>query len=98
MSYNYTPQPSGQPNYPVHLLPPENNAAAQLGMITGIVGYALAWIPLLGIPLGLIVGIIAIILSGVGMTRSSGRGMATTGMIFGVLTVVWKLIPGLNWI
>ncbi len=78
----------------------ESNTMATAGGIIGIVGYALAWIPALGIPIGLIMGILAIVLSAIGLGRTqyvnSGRGMAITGLILGILTVIWKLIPGLN--
>jgi hypothetical protein len=73
---------------------------ATAGGIVGIAGYVLAWIPAFGIPIGLVMGILAIILSAVGLGRTqyvdSGRGMAITGLILGILTVIWKLIPGLN--
>ncbi len=78
----------------------ESNAIATAGGIVGIVGYAFAWIPGLGIPIGLVMGILAIILGAVGLGRTqyvgTGRGMAITGLVLGILTVVWKLIPGLN--
>ena len=78
----------------------ESNAMATAGGIIGIVGYALAWIPALGIPIGLVMGILAIILGAIGLGRAqhvyTGRGMATAGLVLGILTVIWKLIPGLN--
>jgi hypothetical protein len=78
----------------------ESNTMATAGGIVGIVGYALAWIPALGIPIGLVMGVLAIILGAVGLGRTqyvgTGRGMATTGLVLGILTVIWKLIPGLN--
>lgn len=73
---------------------------ATVGGIVGVVGYGLVWIPALGIPIGLVMGVLAIILGAVGLGRTqyvdTGRGMATTGLVLGILTVVWKLIPGLN--
>ncbi len=45
-------------------------------------------------------GILAIILGAIGLGRAqhvdTGRGMATAGLVLGILTVIWKLIPGLN--
>ena len=73
---------------------------ATAGGIIGIVGYALAWIPVFGIPIGLVMGILAIILGAIGLGRTqyvaTGRAMAMTGLVLGILTVIWKLIPGLN--
>jgi hypothetical protein len=78
----------------------QSNTMATAGGIVGIVGYGLAWIPALGIPIGLVMGIIAIVLSAIGLGRTqyvdSGRGMAVAGLVLGILTVIWKLIPGLN--
>ena len=85
---------------PVQIRPP-SNSMAQVGGVIGIVGWVLAWIPVIGIPVGLIMGVLAIIFSAIGMGQlpryyDDGRGMATTGLVMGIATVTWKLIPGLN--
>jgi len=60
----------------------------------------LSLIPLLGIPIGIVMGVLAIIFSSVGLSRSgqfvAGKGLAITGLVLGVLTVIFKLIPGVN--
>jgi hypothetical protein len=58
------------------------------------------WIPLIGILFGLVIGILAIIFSSIGLSRSGrmpgqvGKGMAITGLVLGILIVIFKLIPG----
>lgn len=76
------------------------NGVATAGGVLGIVGAVLSLIPVAGIFIGIPLGIIAVILSGVGLARSSstGRGMAITGLILGLLTIIFKLIPGINMI
>jgi hypothetical protein len=74
---------------------------AQVGGIIGIVGWVLAWIPFFGIPIGLLMGTLAIIFSAIGLGRlrefsDEGKGMATAGLVIGIATVIWKLIPWVN--
>ncbi|PSR26350.1 MAG: hypothetical protein C7B46_20015, partial [Sulfobacillus benefaciens] len=77
-----------------------SNAAANAGGIIGIVGAVLSLIPVAGIFIGIPAGILAVIFSGIGMARakaqsgSSGMGMAVTGLVLGILTIIFKLIPG----
>jgi hypothetical protein len=83
---------------------PQPSGVGVSGGVVGIVGTVLSLIPLIGIVLGLLLGPIAIVLSSVGLAQSSpgpGRpprpkGMAITGLVLGILTVVFKLIPGVN--
>ena len=80
---------------------PPTNTMAQVGGIVSIAGWVLAWIPVLGIPVGIIMGILAIIFSAIGLSRlpeyyDQGRGMATAGLVIGIATLIWKVIPGLN--
>jgi hypothetical protein len=85
--------PSGPP-------PHESNIAGTTGGVCGIVGFVLGWIPLLGIFIGFVLGVIAIVFAGIGVSRAGrtgvGKGLATTGLVLGILTVVLKLIPGIN--
>lgn len=76
----------------------QDNGAGQAAGILGIIGFVLAWIPLLGILIGLVLGVLALIFAGIGLSKSAPapKGMATTGLILGILTVIFKLIPGLN--
>jgi hypothetical protein len=76
------------------------NSIATVGGIVGIVGTLGSLIPFFGIFVGFPLGVLAIILSSVGLSRTgsagTGRGMAVTGLVLGILTVVFKLIPGIN--
>jgi hypothetical protein len=80
--------------------PRSGNSIGTAAGVVGIVGATLSLIPLLGILLGLVLGPVAIVLGAVGLGMGSstgeGRGMATTGLVLGLLTVIFKLIPGVN--
>lgn len=90
------PYPYGQPSIPT------SNGLATTGGVLGIVGFVAGWIPLIGILFGLVIGILAIVFSGIGLSRSgrlpgqAGKGMAITGLVLGILIVIFKLIPGVN--
>jgi hypothetical protein len=77
-----------------------SSGAASTGGVLGIIGFVLAWIPFIGIVIGIVLGLLAIIFGaiGLGQTKSGGRGhgMAVTGLVLGILVIIWKLIPGLN--
>ncbi len=96
--YAMVPQPYSAPATYSPTTP--SNSAAKTGGVVGIVGAALSLIPFLGIIIGLIMGVIAIVFSSIGLSRSSqlpdGKGMATAGLVLGILTVIFKLIPGIN--
>jgi len=74
------------------------NGAGTAAGVLGIVGFVLSWIPLLGILIGLLLGALAVIFGAVGLARppSAAKGMATAGLILGIVTIVFKLIPGWN--
>jgi hypothetical protein len=86
------------PGHHPQVLP--TNSAAKTGGVVGIVGAVLSLIPFLGIIIGIIMGILAIIFSSIGLSRSGrlpeGKGMATAGLVLGILTVIFKLIPGID--
>lgn len=79
-----------------------NNSAANAGGVIGIVGAVLSLIPVAGIFIGIPLGILAVVFGGIGISRASGRpapsgmGMAATGLALGILTIIFKLIPGVN--
>ncbi len=77
-----------------------SNAMATVGGAIGIVGAILSLIPFIGIPIGIVLGILAIIFSSIGISRASylnkGKTIATVGLVLGILTVIFKLIPGIN--
>ncbi|MDA8367012.1 MAG: DUF4190 domain-containing protein [Actinomycetota bacterium] len=96
MYYDANPYAQGAP----YMQPGEANTLAKTGGTLGIVGAALSLIPLFGIFIGIIMGVLAIIFSGIGLSRSSrmpdSKGLAVAGLVLGILTVIFKLIPGIN--
>jgi hypothetical protein len=92
--------PPARPTYPASAPKPSSdskNTAGTVGGVIGITGFVLSWIPILGIFVGIPMGILAIIFGGVGMSRADvPKGMAVTGLVLGILTVIFKLIPGFN--
>lgn len=80
----------------------QSNGTGVGGGVVGIIAFVLSWIPVAGIPIGIILGLLAIILSGVGLSKSShlpnraGQGMAIAGLTLGIVTIVFKFIPWFN--
>jgi len=76
----------------------QGNGAGTAGGVLGIVGFVLSWIPIIGIVIGWLLGLLAIIFSGIGMSRKAPapKGMAVTGLVLGILTLIFKSIPGVN--
>jgi hypothetical protein len=68
------------------------NGLAIAGMVLGIVGLVLAFIPCVGWILGIILGIVGAALSGIGLASAnksgSGKGMAISGLILSILAIV----------
>ncbi len=81
-------------------LPPQSNGMATVGLVLGILGFILSWIPLIGIWIGWILGILAIIFSGIGIARAGqtnmGKVAAIIGLVLGILTIIFKSIPFVN--
>ncbi len=73
---------------------------ATTGGSIGIAGAALSLIPLIGIFIGLLMGVLAVIFSSIGLGAVGhpprGKGLAVTGLVLGILTIIFKLIPGIN--
>jgi hypothetical protein len=73
---------------------------ATLGGALGIIGALVSLTPVIGIGFGLLLGVLAIVFSGIGLNRAdhtgAGKGLAILGLVLGILTVFFKLIPGLN--
>lgn len=97
----YAPQPYAAGQYPQQAAAfGQPNGMATAGGVIGIGGAVFSLIPVLGIVIGLITGVLAIIFSSVGLSRAgstgSGKGLAIAGLVLGVLTVIFKLIPGVN--
>jgi hypothetical protein len=101
-AWDYFNRAEGSPGVPLRTATPEpaSSGAASAGGVLGIVGFVLGWIPILGIFLGLILGLLAIVLGAVGLGQTKGgqpgHGMAVTGVVLGILIMVMKLIPGIN--
>ena len=77
-----------------------SNSMATLGGALGIIGALVSLTPVIGIGFGLLLGVLAIVFSGIGLNRTdhtgAGKGLAILGLVLGILTVFFKLIPGLN--
>jgi len=71
---------------------------AILSLLTGFVGFIVSWIPILGIVLGDILGLAAIVTGIVGCLRPGARGLALVGLLLGVLTVLLKSTPIVRWL
>jgi len=89
-------QPYMQPTYGGQ---PSKNSMATAGGALGIIGMIFSLTPVVGILVGFVMGVLAVIFSGIGLGRADqigGRGIATTGLVLGILTIIFKLIPGVN--
>jgi len=68
------------------------NGLAIAGMVLGIVGALVAWVPCFGWILGIILGIIGAALSGIGLAQAgkigSGKGMAIAGLILSIIAII----------
>ena len=67
------------------------NSMGIAGMVIGILSYCFCWVPVLG----LILGLIGVILSGVGMSRKERcrlNGFAIAGLILSIIAMVLGLI------
>jgi hypothetical protein len=76
------------------------NSSATAGGALGIIGAFLSLIPIAGIWFGLLFGVLAIVFSGIGLNRAdrvgTGKGIAVTGLVLGIVTIFFKMIPGVN--
>ena len=101
-SYPSYPTSQGYPGYSGYPPPgygypqrPPGNGLGVAGGIIGIVGFVLCCIPLIGIVFGFLIAPFAIVFSVVGLSRAP-KGMAITGFVLGILTLVFKSIPIVN--
>jgi hypothetical protein len=70
------------------------NGMAIAGMVLGIVGFLVVFIPCVGWLLAIILGIVGATLSGIGLGTAgkyggAGKGMAIAGLVLSVLAIVW---------
>jgi len=96
--YYYPYQQRQYPQGPPYPAQAQANGVGTAAGIVGIVGACVSLIPFIGILLGIAMGALAVMLGAVGLGNPShqGRGMATAGVTLGLLTIVFKLIPGIN--
>ena len=62
-------------------------------LVTGIVGFVLAWVPLLGFASS----VIAVVFGILGIRKNSGKGMAIAGLVVGGITLVIGFFVALFW-
>lgn len=74
------------------------NWAALSSGVVGAAGFVLSWIPLLGIVLGDLLAILALILGLVGLVKPGGKGLAVVGMVLAVVTLALKSLPVVRWL
>ena len=91
------PTPSARPAPGVER-PGGMQPAARQGKNFGIAAAVLCFVPYLGVLLGIGLGITAIVLSWNGLSQSPNpspsRSAATVGLMLGIASVIFKLIPG----
>ncbi len=67
-------------------------AALVLGILGVLFGAFLGWL-VITIPIAIVLGILAIVFGVIGRRRAMGRsGMATTGLVLGVVSIVASLL------
>ncbi|MCL5967089.1 MAG: hypothetical protein M1516_00305 [Firmicutes bacterium] len=69
-----------------------------LSALSGVLGFVLSWIPIIGIAFGDILGLVAIVAGIVGLLRPGARGLAIVGIVLGAITVLLKSIPIIRWL
>jgi hypothetical protein len=67
-----------------------------LSLFVSIIVFILAWIPLLGVPFGIVGSIVAIILGSISLAVGGQKWAAGVGLLLALLTLILKLIPGVN--
>ena len=67
-----------------------------ISLFVSIIVFILAWIPLLGVPFGIVGSIVAIILGSISLAVSNQKWVAGAGLLLALLTLTLKLIPGVN--
>jgi hypothetical protein len=74
------------------------NLAGAIASLLGILGFILSFIPLVGIVIGYLLGLPAIVLGIVGLMSRGEKTLATVGLVLGLLTVAFKSIPLIRWL
>lgn len=81
----YLQQPYQQAMPPVT---PPKKGKATAGLVLGIVGFVLCWVPVLGF----LVGIPAIVFSAIALSKVASKGKPITGLSLGAVTVLLNVI------
>jgi hypothetical protein len=70
-----------------------SSGMAVAGLVLGIVGFTFGFIPCFGWILGILLGILGAIFSGIGLAEPArpgqGKGMAVAGLILSILAIIW---------
>ena len=95
-------QYGGQPQYQQQYgAPQQGNGMAVAGLVLGILGVILAFIPLLGVVAGLLFGLLAAIFGGLGLSKAKqgrgGRGMAIAGLVLGIIAIILGILQATLW-
>lgn len=72
----------------------QSNSLAVTGMVTGIVGVVLCWVPFLGFALG----VLGVVFGALGLKKHQHKGFSITGLVTGGAAVVIAFIIFLFWI
>lgn len=81
--------PNAQPAYGAAVKPPANTGKATGALVCGIAAIAICFlVPIIGAPVGLILGIVAIVLGGSFIKQFGPFGRAKAGRICGIIGVV----------
>ncbi len=96
------PQPYQYYQYPTAQARPSGNALGTAGLVTGIIGLVLFWVPILDV----ILGVLATTFGGIGYNKvrqgsATNGGSALAGLVMGAVTLVvgitftiWALATG----
>jgi hypothetical protein len=102
-TYNEIREHTPAPTVPASVVPappPATNGLATRGMVLGIVGLSISWVPFLGF-FSLPLGILATVFGGVSFSKASklgglNKGQAITAIVTGAIAIlVWILFLAL---
>lgn len=68
----------------------EDNSFAKPALILGIIGLVLSFIPFINF-VSWILGLLSIIFGIAGFKQHQKKGIATAGLILGLITIAWKI-------
>lgn len=69
----------------------KKSGLATAGMVLGIIGAVLAFIPLIN-NLAFVLGVLAIIFGGIALAKKANKGKAIAGLVLGILSIVITLL------